>query len=208
MGLADTLAMTPPAAPVAETAAALREGARAMVSLVENLLEMARLQSGQVVLRREWQSLEEVIGSAVRLSAMPLAGHPLKLELAPSLPLVAFDAVMIERVLCNLLENAAKYSPAGSTITLAATLQQKMLTVRVSDQGPGFPPDDPNGMFDLFARRRSEDAVPGVGLGLAICRAIIEAHGGRIWAENIAGGGQVSLELPAGDPPAVEGETP
>ena len=169
-----------------------------------NLLDMARIESGHVRLNLQWQALEEVVGSSLRASGTQLARHQLRTQLAPGLPLVRYDAVLIERVLCNLLENAAKYTPAGSTITIAADVHGQWLRVTVSDDGPGLPPGREEAIFEKFTRGERESNLPGVGLGLAICRAIVEAHGGTIAAQVPvpAHGAAFVLTLPLGTPPA------
>jgi two-component system sensor histidine kinase KdpD len=135
---------------------------------------------------------------------MLLAGHRIEVELAKDLPLVEFDAVLIERVLCNLLENAAKYTPMGSTIRLAAVTSESALRVSVTDNGPGLPKGQEEAIFEKFTRGERESATSGVGLGLAICRAIVQAHKGKIWGENSAtGGARFSFTLPLGIPPAM-----
>jgi two-component system sensor histidine kinase KdpD len=129
----------------------------------------------------------------------------LRLALDPELPLVNCDAVLIERVLVNLLENAAKYTPAGTVIGVTARAETDWLTVEVWDEGPGLPAGREQALFEKFTRGQAESAVPGVGLGLAICRAIIEAHGGQIQAANRAGGGACfTFTLPLETPPPVE----
>ena len=178
-----------------------------MTVLVNNLLDMARLESGSAELKRQWSSLEELVGSVLARLAEPLAAHAVKVELAPDLPLVSVDPVLIEQVLANLLENAAKYTPAGTPIEIRARLDQERMTVEVADRGPGIPAGDEARLFDKFYRVHAESAQSGVGLGLAICKAIVDAHGGRITAANRADGGAVfRLELPAGTPPSIEAE--
>ena len=123
-------------------------------------------------------------------------------RLARDLPLVRFDAVLIERVLCNLIENASKYTPAGSCIIIAAEVKAQFLEVTVSDNGPGLPHGREEAIFEKFTRGERESAKPGVGLGLAICRAIVEAHGGTIHAERASiGGASFIFTLPLGTPP-------
>jgi two-component system sensor histidine kinase KdpD len=204
-GLADTLAALPNLPEQGrEMAQALQRESQRINAMVNNLLDMARLQSGAVQLRRQWQPIEEVVGSALQAMQSVLGGHPVTTELAPGLPLIDLDAVLIERVLCNLLENAAKYTPPGSHISIAAALHGEELWLRVSDNGPGLPPGREEALFEKFARAKSESTTPGVGLGLAICRAIMQAHQGRIWAEAAPAGGAVFvLALPLGTPPAV-----
>lgn len=208
-GLADTLAlMKPPLPPSAqETVVAIREQALSLNHMVGNLLDMARLQTGQVSLRKEWQPLEEVIGASIKLLGSGLQGHAVKVRLPADLPLLEFDAVLMERVFCNLLENAAKYSPAGSDIELRAQAQAEQIEITVCNAGAGFPPDKLARVFELFERGHAESTLPGFGVGLAICRAIVEAHGGTLRAVNPeAGGSCVSFTLPRGTPPQIEGE--
>jgi two-component system sensor histidine kinase KdpD len=189
-----------------EVAGALRSQATRMSGLVANLLDMARLHAGQVTLHKEWQPVEEVIGAAIKLLGSALDAHPVHVGLAPDLPLLEFDAVLIERVFCNLLENAAKYSPPGAGIDIAAVRRGDVVEVSVCDRGCGFPADK-TALFGMFVRSDAQAAKPGVGLGLAICRAIVEAHEGSIAATDRAGGGAcVSFTLAVGVPPAVEEE--
>jgi two-component system, OmpR family, sensor histidine kinase KdpD len=205
VGLADALKLTPLQAPQAEVADAMRRSALRMSALVSNLLDMARLQSGAVQLNRQWLPLQEVVGSALASLDEVLAGREVKVELPLALPLVALDAVLIERVLVNLLENAAKYSDGG--IRIAARTAGPQLEIDVADSGPGFPLGREASLFDKFERGDRESATPGVGLGLAICKAIVEAHGGRISAHNVAAGGAcVRVELPLGQPPVEKPE--
>lgn len=211
VGLADSLflgrAQLPPAA--LETAGTLRDQAARLAGLVTNLLEMARLHAGSVNLRREWQPVDEVVGSSLNLLAGALAGHAVRVDLQPELPLLHFDAVLIERVLCNLLENAAKYSPAGGEIAVIAQRDGEVVEIGVGDRGPGFPEGAGNALFDMFVRGESESDKPGTGLGLAICRAIVEAHGGSIRiARRDGGGALVAFTLPCGEPPLIEPELP
>ncbi|SMF17217.1 sensor histidine kinase [Pseudogulbenkiania subflava] len=180
----------------------LQDEARRMGSLVGNLLDMARLQAEGVTLKKDWQSIEEVAGSALRHMSIPLARHAIVTDLPADLPLCEFDALLIERVLVNLLDNAAKYTPPGSEVRLAAHSEPGWLAVSVSDDGPGLPPGDPARLFDKFTRGQSESAIPGVGLGLALCRTILDAHGGQIRAENRPeGGARFTFRLPLGEPP-------
>jgi len=143
------------------------------------------------------------VGSSLRAMAPALGARPVRVHLAPDLPLVEIDAVLMERVLCNLLENAAKFTPPGTHIDIGAAVEPGRITAWVEDNGPGLPPGKEEEIFKKFERGHKESATPGVGLGLAICRAIIEAHGGTIRAENRAGGGARFLfELPLSTPPS------
>ena len=209
VGLADSLTISrPPLGAVAlETAVAIRDQAERMAGLVGNLLDMARLHAGDVTLQKEWQPIEEVIGSSIKLLGRALAEHPVKVTLAKGLPLVEFDAVLIERVFCNLLENAAKYSPPGAGVAIDVASRDGMLEVTVSDGGKGFTSDNGIAVFEMFVRGEAESTKPGVGLGLAICSAIVEAHGGSISAANGEhGGARVCFTLPLGNPPSIEEE--
>ena len=201
-GMADTLALTqlPPA--TRDTIAAMREQALHLNSMVSNLLDMARLHAGNIRLNQEWQPVEEVIGSSIKLLGSALAQHPVKVMLPPDMPLLKFDAVLMERVLCNLLENAAKYAPPSSIITLSVKIENNKASMSVRDSGPGFLPDKLNKVFELFERGETESNIPGAGLGLAICRSIVAAHGGEIHAGNF-NGGCVTFTLPLGDPPVI-----
>ncbi|HEX8404630.1 MAG TPA: DUF4118 domain-containing protein [Duganella sp.] len=206
VGLSESLARSKPALspPQLDVAAALHDEALRMSALVSNLLDMARIQSGDVTFNLQWQPIEEVVGSALRASGSQLKGHVVQTRLPPALPLLRYDAVLIERVLCNLVENAAKYTPAGSRIVIAAALRGAWIDVMVYDDGPGLPAGREEAIFEKFTRGERESAKPGVGLGLAICRAIVEAHGGRIAASpSPLGGAGFTIALPLGTPPPM-----
>jgi two-component system sensor histidine kinase KdpD len=198
VGLAESLALQQGLSQVqADIVNAMREQAVRMVQLVNNLLDMARLESGRVQLRKDWQSLAELTGAALQSRREALARHQVKIDLPADLPLVNCDAVLIERVLVNLLENAAKYTPPGSLITVTAVAKPDTMEVTVFDEGPGLPRGQERTVFEKFVRGQKESGVPGVGLGLAICKAIVEAHGGEISADNRPGGGaQFTFTLP------------
>lgn len=207
-GLADALTLSEGTlgAEEREAAHAIRDQAGRLHEMVDKLLDMARLQAGQVSLRKEWQPLDEILGAAIALLGDALRAHPVTLSQPDDAPLVAVDAVLLERVFCNLLDNAAKYAPAGTPIAVEMVREDGMLVVAVRDRGPGFAAGGGRA-FDLFARHGKESAVAGVGLGLAICRAIVEAHGGWIRAANAADGGAcVRLALPCGEAPTIEPE--
>lgn len=208
-GLADSLSLTGPPLPKeqSEIAQSIREEALRMNALVSNLLDMARLRSGDVQINRDWQPLEEVVGVAIQSRAQLLSRHTVKVLLPANLPLLYFDPILMERVFCNLLENAAKYSPAGSTITLSAGHSGDWVEILVEDDGPGLPPGREEAVFAKFARGRNESNISGVGLGLSIVRAIVEAHEGTVRAENRAeGGARFVIRLPAGKAPDVPKE--
>jgi two-component system sensor histidine kinase KdpD len=208
VGLSESLTLARPALPdeQMELAAALRDEARRMSTLVANLLYMARIQSGGVKLNLQWQVLEELVGSALRACRWQLGARSVEVRMPRELPLVRFDAALLERVLCNLLENAAKYTPPDARIAIEAEADSGAaeLRVRVLDDGPGLPAGREDALFEKFARGQAESPIAGVGLGLAICRAIVDAHGGRMRARNLAGGGacfEFSLRL--GVPPPL-----
>lgn len=206
VGLADSMFLTqpPPTDAQADIACSLREEALRISSQVDNLLDMARLQAGRVELNRQWQPLDEVVGSALKAMDRALADHRVKVSLDDDLPLVEIDSVLMERVFCNLLENAAKYTPGGSQVEIMASATDKTVQVRVEDNGPGLPSGKEEIIFKKFERGQTESATPGVGLGLAICRAIVEAHGGEIRAENRSqGGARFVFSLPKGVPPEI-----
>jgi two-component system sensor histidine kinase KdpD len=183
---------------------ALHEQTFRMQQLVINLLDMARLQSGKIQLNRQWQMLEEIVGSALRIMRPTLEKHQVSTHLPEDLPLLQFDAVMLERVLCNLFDNACKYTPENSMITISARQKGQDVWVSVADNGPGLPAGLGEHIFDKFTRGEKESAKPGVGLGLSICQAIIQAHGGKIWAETQAPHGAIFIfSLPLGKPPAM-----
>jgi two-component system, OmpR family, sensor histidine kinase KdpD len=173
--------------------------------LVTNLLEMTRIEAGSIQVRKEWQPIEEVVGAALSRLKYRTDEHTIMVELPPDLPLVPFDSVLIEQVLVNILENAIKYTPIGSSISLQAFASATALTVEVADNGNGLPPGDEERVFEKFYRTGAKGTPPGSGLGLTICRGIVEAHGGHIWAANQPGGGAVfSFTLPIdGTPPRI-----
>jgi two-component system sensor histidine kinase KdpD len=169
---------------------------------------MGRLQSHSVVLKREWQPLEEVVGAALHALDPVIGGRDIAVRLPDDLPLVAIDEVLIERVLVNLLENALRYTPAGAPIELQAAAEGGAVVVEVLDRGPGIAPGEETQLFDKFFRGEAARGRHGAGLGLAVARAIVEAHGGRIEALRRDGGGaifRVTLPL-GGGPPPVEGD--
>jgi two-component system sensor histidine kinase KdpD len=209
VGLAESLALTSPklSDPQQETAQAIQDEARRMSTMVGNLLDMARIESGEVRLNLQWQSLEEAVGAALKAAHAMLQRHTAVVQLPPDLPLIKFDAVLIERVLVNLLENVSKYTPAGSTVTVSARVDGATLKVSVADDGPGLPAGREEAVFQKFMRGERESSTPGVGLGLAICRAIIESHQGKIGAAQRPGGGAIfTFTLPLLTPPVLEPE--
>jgi two-component system, OmpR family, sensor histidine kinase KdpD len=185
----------------------MRTSAMRMSAQVNNLLDMARIESGDVRLRREWHSIEEIVGSALRLTRPLLQPRRVRTDVPADLPLVECDAVLIERVLVNLLENAAKYTPPTAAIRVTARVDEREMRVAVEDDGPGIRPGQEAEIFEKFTRGVRESSISGVGLGLAICKAIVEAHGGTIRVDRpAAGGATFSFTLPLGEPPGLPAE--
>jgi two-component system sensor histidine kinase KdpD len=177
--------------------------AERMNRLIGNLLDLARFSEGAVELRRDPVAIDELVRAVLaRLSAL-LASHPVALHLPAEPPLVQGDEVMLEQVLSNLVENVARHTPAGTPFEIAARVDDDVLEIVVRDRGPGFPPGEEARVFEQFHQARPESAQSGFGLGLAISKAIVEAHGGTIAARNASGGGaelRVTLPLPVREP--------
>ena len=186
----------------------ISEEAQRLNRLVRNLLDMTRIASGAIKVAKEWQPLEEIVGAVLNRLEDALRDRLVDVRLPPDLPLVPIDAVLIEQVLINLLENALKYTPKGSPIDLSARKEGQAVIVELADRGPGIPAEHVDKIFEKFYRLPREREGSGAGLGLAICRGIVEAHGGRIWAENRGGGGAVfRFTIPIeGAPPSVSAE--
>jgi two-component system sensor histidine kinase KdpD len=187
-----------------ELAVALLEETERLERLVRNLLDMTRLESGAVRIRKEWQSVEEVVGAALNRVEARLAGRKVAAVVDREIE-APFDAVLIEQVLVNLLENAIRYTPEGTPIDVDARREDREIVIEVADRGPGVGADEHERIFDKFQRGASERTKGGVGLGLTICRAILIAHGGRIGVvERVGGGASFRLALPLeGEPPAA-----
>jgi len=191
-----------PATAKRELAETIYEEALQMSDLTDNVLDMARLESGTVHLNRQWHSLDDVVGVVLTRTRRRLGARPIEVDLSGAPPLVWLDGVLIGQVLTNLLDNAVKHAPGDTPISIAATSADG-LTVSVADRGPGLAPGEQERVFEKFYRARVESATGGAGLGLSICRAVVDAHGGRIWAENRSGGGaRFAFSLP--QPPAPQ----
>jgi two-component system sensor histidine kinase KdpD len=176
--------------------------ARDMSELISNVLDLMRFESGHVPLRRQWETLDDLVGLALGRVEPHLGARRVSLELAADLPPVYVDAVLFTQVLVNLLENAVKHTPDGTQVRITGQAGDGMILVAVKDDGPGLPPGDPDRLFAKFQRGRSEGDAPGAGLGLAICRAIVEAHGGTITAGSCeSGGARFVITLPITDGP-------
>jgi len=172
------------------------EGGR-LSRLVQNLLEVTRLESGSLRIRKELYPLEEVIGSALERVERSMPGRPVTVDFPENLPLVPMDAMLVEQVFINLLENGIRHTPAGSGLEVSASADEKAILVTVSDHGAGLKDEELERVFDKFYH---DKASPGAGLGLAICRAVVNAHGGRIWATNGPDHGAIfQFTLPRGE---------
>jgi two-component system sensor histidine kinase KdpD len=157
-----------------------------LARLVQNIIETTRLETGATRIRKEPGSIEEVLGSALGRLEKKLAGREVKTSVPHDLPLAPMDGVLVEQVVLNLLENAAVHTPAGAPIDVSARVDGESLLVEVADRGPGIEPEDRERIFEKFYHAKSSK---GAGLGLAICRAIMNVHGGPIWVEPRDGGG-------------------
>lgn len=188
-----------------EMAETILEESRRMTRLVSNLLDMVRVETGALAVQKSWQPLEEALGVALLRLEERLSDHAVDVSLPQNLPLVPIDELLIEQVFINLLENAAKYTPAGTAILISAWQKGDEVVVEVADNGPGIPPGDEEAVFRKFHRTSSADHVGppgGSGLGLTICRGIVAAHGGRIWLERRPGSGAAfRFNLPLEGPP-------
>lgn len=188
----------------------IHEEAQRLNRLVRNLLDMTKIASGAVKVNKEWQPLDAVIGAALGRVEDQLGGRKVDVRLPPEVPLVPIDAVLIEQVLINLLENAAKYTPPDSPIDVTARAEEGTVVIEVADRGPGIPAEHATHVFEKFYRLpRDGTRGGGAGLGLAICRGIVEAHGGTIAALDRDGGGALfRFTIPIeGEPPEIEPES-
>jgi two-component system sensor histidine kinase KdpD len=165
--------------------------------LLSNVLELMRMEFAPGALHADWHAIDDLVSTALRGNEARLAQRRLVLELPADLPMIQVEATLIVQIIGNLLENAAKYTPVGTTITISAAAQPGSVTLVVADDGPGFPAGDPELLFEKFERGRTESNIVGVGLGLAICRAAVRLHGGDIRAtENAGGGARFEIRLP------------
>jgi two-component system sensor histidine kinase KdpD len=154
-------------------------------------------------IQKEWVLLEEVVGSALARLEDSLGVRPLELKLADGW--IQLDPVLFEQVLVNLVENALKYSPEGTPICIEGRIEEGRVILELSDRGPGFPKGEESRIFEKLYRGTTSKGTPGAGLGLAICKGIVEAHGGCIEARNLNPGGQIRIVLPLeGQPPQEE----
>jgi len=187
-------------------AASVFEQARDMSEHVSKVLQMTRLETGALAPERDWASLAEIAGAVLRRLTPKLEGHRVMVDLPADLPLLRVDATLVEQALGNLLENAARHTPPGTVVRLRAQPRDSEVVISVEDFGGGLPDADLERIFAKFERGTAE-AGSGMGLGLSICRAIVRLHGGRAWAERVAGGGiAFRFTLPVEAVPAVPAE--
>ena len=165
--------------------------------LVGNLLDLARIRAGALTPTRQPAAIDEIVEAVLARMRPRLSGHKVTVDLPSELPEVSVDPVQMDQVLTNLLENAGRHSPAGGEIHLDVLWSNGAVQVRVADEGPGIPPDEREKVFEAFYRGASHPETSGSGLGLAIARAVVVAHGGRIWIEESPSGGcVVAFEVP------------
>jgi two-component system, OmpR family, sensor histidine kinase KdpD len=184
----------------------IQDAAQHLIRVVDNLLDMTRLQSGPLKLNLDWYYVTDLIDQSIKRVAKELAKRDLAIDIAPDLPLVRMDFVLMQQVIVNLLHNAATYTPPGSRIRITAKTEGSDLVLSVADRGPGLPPADLERVFEKFYRIPGSNSA-GTGLGLSICKGLVEAHGGTITAENrpTHGGARFTIRLPiAGTPTTLE----
>jgi two-component system sensor histidine kinase KdpD len=177
--------------------------AQEISKLISNVLELMRFESGDVRLRLDWQTIDDLVGTALGQLHDRLTDHPVAIVLPDGLPAVRVDSPLVTQVFANLLDNCVRHTPPGTHISISASTEEHFVRVVVDDNGPGLPPGDPERLFKKFQRGREESNAGGAGLGLAICRAIVTAHGGTISAASRPGGGtRFAFTLPTAEPTA------
>ncbi|MBF0536830.1 MAG: sensor histidine kinase KdpD [Nitrospirae bacterium] len=180
------------------------EEAEHLNQIIRNVLNMTRIEAGAITIKKQWLTLEETFGASLNRLSERLKDRAVEITLPEDLPMLYLDPLLIEQVLINLLDNAIKYTPAASPIALCATVKDAWITVEVKDKGPGIKEGEQERIFDKFVRSSSK--AGGIGLGLTICRAIVTAHGGKVWAENRHDGGATfKFTLPIGKQPSMPG---
>ena len=178
-----------------------------MSELISNVLDLVRLESGRMALRLDWQMLDDLVQSAIAAIGPRLAGYRVDVRIPASLPPLRADAALVVKVFANLFDNVVKHTPEGTVVTISAAVDGAFLRVIVDDNGPGLPGGDPQRLFEKFQRGSEEGSPTGVGLGLAICRAIIRTHGGDIEARGRPGGGaRFEFTLPTSEPPGAQAQ--
>jgi two-component system sensor histidine kinase KdpD len=176
------------------------EEAERLNHLITNLLDVSRIEAGAIRISKQPSDVQDIIGVALEQLGSRSGSRPIKIDMAPELPFVAVDFGLIVQALVNILDNALKYSPPDSPIDISARQAAWQVEVTVADHGAGIPPEDLLRVFDKFYRVHRPDNVTGTGLGLSISKGIVEAHGGRIAAENRPEGGTIiRLTLPVAE---------
>ncbi len=189
--------------------AAIESKAQSMTEIISNVLDLMRVETGQIELHFESRSLDELVRTALTRAGSTLDQHPVQADLPPDLPPVRIDAHLVVRLFANLLDNVKKHTPAGTRARITAQVEDAFVQVDVDDEGPGLPDGDPELLFAKFERGRSESDTDGAGLGLALCRAIVNAQGGLIRALPRPGGGaRFAFTLPIAPAPAPPPASP
>lgn len=184
----------------ASLAASIEAKAQEMTAIISNVLDLMRFEAGEVKLRFDWHTVDDLVGTALGQLAERLEGYPVDVRLPDNLPEVSVDAALVTQVLVNLLENVRRHTPAGTQVTISGESDAGAVRLIIDDNGPGLPGGDPERLFGKFQRGREESNLGGAGLGLAICRTVVTAHRGRITAENRPGGGaRFVVMLPSGE---------
>ena len=179
-----------------ELQALLLEEVEHLTQLVGNLLNMSRIEAGALKLQLQWNSLAEIADTSIRRLRRSTSQHVIEVEVSEDLPLVYVDQVLMEQVFINLIGNSIKYRPPGTPIRVSAGIVNQSIQVTVSNQGPRIPPESIDHIFEKFYLIPGSDHLRGTGLGLSICQGIVEAHGGKIWAENLDQGVAFCFILP------------
>jgi two-component system sensor histidine kinase KdpD len=176
-----------------------------MSQQLSNILELMQMEHGGAIVRTDWHSIDDLIGHSLKVNESRLAGRSIHLDLPEDLPLILVEPALVVQILNNLLENAAKYTPSGTRVTISAAARERGISLSVADNGPGLPPGQHERLFEKFQRGQTESNVVGVGLGLAICRAAARLHGGEISAgESPGGGARFEILLPVDTQAAAE----
>jgi two-component system sensor histidine kinase KdpD len=205
IGLADSFQLIKPLAsqPILDIANEIQVQAKRLANHVSNLLDLARLNEGEIKLRKEWHSVQEIMGASIQYLGAALANNKVDIRLPQDLPLIHIDAVLIERVFSNLLENAAKFSSKNSPISISGRMDADELVVEFQNDGPGFDLKTIDSLFLPFSRGNSNHSS-GFGLGLSICKIVMESHGGKIQAIAQHNGALIKLTFKSGTPPELE----
>lgn len=167
-----------------------------MVQLVGNLLNMSRIEAGALKLQRQWNSLTEIIDNCMKRLERISKADQIMVNVSDELPFISIDSVLMEQVIINLVSNSLKHAPSGTPIQIDAKVEEQEMVVSVRNQGPTIPEPYLEHVFEKFYPIPGQSNSQGVGLGLSICKGIVEAHGGKIWAENLDNGVAFSFCLP------------